>query len=348
MHIKYKNWILAWLISITVLVLAQIVLGGYVRLTRSGLSMYDWHVVTGVVPPLSESAWLKTFEQYKQTPEYKKVNVGMTLADYKAIYYREYNHRILGRFSGLMYVLPLFFFLLAGILKWRQAKSYLIIGLLYGAQGLMGWYMVKSGLVDPPHVSPFRLTAHFILALLILALIGWQIYTVLWGSTSKKSFMGHCFLSRRTIGFSLLLALQIIYGAFMAGLKAGHVSNTFPSILGWLIPPGMFSGIEPLWLNLFENSLTVHFIHRWLAFVVLGIGVYLWWYLRRSGIKGVVSGANILAGLLSVQVLLGISVILWNVAIPLALIHQLTAALLVLTVTYVLHGLARDDEVDKR
>lgn len=342
MESKYKNVILVWLISVVFLILAQTVLGGYVRLTRSGLSMYDWHVITGVIPPLSQSAWQKTFDAYKKTPEYKKVNVGMSLSDYKSIYYREYNHRILGRFSGLVFALPLLFFLLSGIIRWRQSKSYLIIGFLYGAQGLMGWYMVKSGLVDAPHVSPFRLAAHFLLALFILALIAWQVYTLQWGAASKKHFTAHCFLSRRTLGFSLILLVQITYGAFMAGLKAGHVSNTFPLMLGYLVPPGMFSGIHPLWLNLFENSLTVHFIHRWLAFGVLGFGLYLVFLLNRSGLKNVISGARILASLLSVQVLLGLFVVLWDVAIPLALIHQLTAALLVLTVTRVLHGLARE------
>ena len=343
---SYKNLLILWLLSVSVLVLAQITLGGYVRLTKSGLSMYDWHVITGVVPPLTEKAWQETFENYKKTPEYKKVNVGMGLADYKSIYYREYNHRILGRFSGILYVVPLFIFLFAGVLKWRQSISYLIIGLLYAAQGAMGWYMVKSGLVDAPHVSPFRLAAHLLLALLILAMLGWEIYNLTNGKSRLKNLPAHCFLSRRTLVFSILLTLQIIYGAFMAGLKAGHVSNTYPFMMGYLVPPGMFSGIHPTWLNIFENSLTVHFIHRWLAFVVAGFGIYIWHLLRNSGIPRVRSAAQTLGFLLVVQLLLGISVVLWDVAITLALVHQLTAAFLVLTVAYILHGLSSDRSVN--
>ena len=138
-----KKIISLWLGLVAILVISQTILGGYVRLTGSGLSMYDWHVVKGVIPPLSEESWQETFQNYQQTPEYKKINIGMTLDGYKTIYLREYNHRILGRLSGLVYVVPLFIFLFMGRFKWRASKIYLLIGILYAAQGVMGWYMVK-------------------------------------------------------------------------------------------------------------------------------------------------------------------------------------------------------------
>lgn len=327
-----KKAILIWLIIVAVSVVFQILLGGYVRLTQSGLSMYDWHVVHGVIPPLSEESWQETFENYKQTPEYKKINVGMTLDDYKQIYLREYNHRIVGRVTGLIFVVPLFIFLFLKKFKWRESKIYLATGLLYAGQGVLGWYMVKSGLVDEPHVSHFRLAAHLLMAFLILALVLWKILDTLQveAQIDKKTFRLKSF---RIAGlFLILLILQIMYGAFMAGLKAGHVSNTFPLMFGYLVPPNLFSNDFPMLLNLFENSVTVHFIHRWFAFVVFGFSIYTWLKLKKE-----YPMSWLLSALIVVQIVLGLFVIWLNVPISVALNHQFGAVVVFSYSIFLLH-----------
>lgn len=328
-----KNIILSWLSIVFVSVVFQILLGGYVRLTDSGLSMYDWHVVHGIIPPLSEDEWLETFKNYMQTPEYNKINVGMSLDDYKLIYLREYNHRIVGRVTGLIFVLPLFLFLFLKRFKWRESKIYLATGLLYAGQGMLGWYMVKSGLVDHPHVSHYRLAAHLLLAFLILALVLWKILDTIYKdaiitkeTVSSKSF--------RIVGiFLILLAVQITYGAFVAGLDAGHVSNTFPLMFGYLFPPNLYTSDFPGLLNLVANSVTVHFIHRWFAFVVFGFSIFTWMKLRKE-----ISVAVLLPALVLAQVLLGLFVIWFNVPISVALIHQFGAVCVLSFGIWLLHN----------
>jgi len=327
-----KKTILSWLTVVAASVIFQIILGGYVRLTDSGLSMYDWHVVKGVIPPLSEASWQETFENYKQTPEYKKINVGMSLDDYKLIYLREYNHRIVGRITGLIFVLPLFIFLFLKRFKWRESKIYLATGLLYAGQGVLGWYMVKSGLVDEPHVSHYRLAAHLLLAFLILALVFWKILDTIYKDAliSRESFKEKTF---KIIGlFLVLLLIQITYGAFVAGLKAGHVSNTFPLMFGYLFPPNLFTDDFPGLLNLFANSVTVHFIHRWFAFVVLGFSIYTWLKLKEE-----MPAALLLPMLIVLQVSLGLFVIWFNVPVSVALIHQFGAVIVFVFGIYLFH-----------
>jgi heme a synthase len=297
--------------------------------------MYDWHVVKGVIPPLTEEMWQETFENYKQTPEYKKINVGMSLDDYKMIYIREYNHRILGRITGLIFVLPLFFFLFMKKIKWQDSKTYLVTGLLYAGQGILGWYMVKSGLVDEPHVSHLRLAAHLLLAFLILALVFWKILDTIFKDTliNKKTYLNNSF--RISAIFLILLTAQITYGAFVAGLKAGHVSNTFPLMFGYLVPPNLFVDNFSFLMNLIENSVTVHFIHRWFAFMVFGFSFYTWLKVRRD-----LPYAVLLPAIIVVQILLGLFVIWFNVPVALALIHQLGAVLVIGITIFLLHRIA--------
>lgn len=327
-----KKTILIWLSLVALSVVFQILLGGYVRLTRSGLSMYDWHVVHGVIPPLSQTSWQEKFENYKQTPEYKKINAGMTLDQYKIIYLREYNHRILGRITGLIFVLPLFIFLFFKRLKWRESKIYLVTGLLYAGQGVLGWYMVKSGLADEPHVSPYRLAAHLLLALLILALVLWKILDTVGREVliSKMSFNSKAF--KITAVFLILLVIQVSYGAFMAGLKAGHISNTFPLMFGYLVPPNLFTSDFHGWANLVANPVTVHFIHRWFAFVVFGFSIFSWLKLRQD-----IPAAFLLPTFILIQVILGIMVIWFNVPISVALIHQFGAVTIFCFSIFLLH-----------
>lgn len=328
-----KKIIIAWLVLVALTVTIQILLGGYVRLTRSGLSMYDWDVVHGIIPPLTEESWQETFENYKQTPEYKHINVGMTLDEYKLIYFREYNHRILGRLTGLIFVVPFFIFLFTKIIPFKKSYLYMLTGLLFAAQGVLGWYMVKSGLVDKPYVSHYRLAAHLLMAFMILALVIWKIMDNLttfqrltFSIIKSNSF-------RWSLLFFIFLGLQITYGAFVAGLKAGHVSNTFPLMFGYLVPPNLFSSDIPGLVNLFQNSVTVHFIHRWLAFLVFVFSIFAWLDLKKETIKS----ALLLPLLVTLQILLGLTVIWMNVPLSVALIHQGGAVLVFSAFIILLH-----------
>ncbi len=326
-----KKLIVTWLAIVSFTVVFQIILGGYVRLTKSGLSMYDWHVVHGIIPPITDSEWQETFENYKHTPEYKKINIGMTLDEYKYIYYREFNHRIIGRLTGLIYAVPALFLLFGGFFKWRESKIYVLIGLLFAGQGVLGWYMVKSGLVDVPHVSHFRLAAHLILAFFILGLVLWKILDSHFEEkTINRTSINHMVFKPLSILF-LLVVFQIIYGAFVAGLKAGYVSDTFPLMFGFLVPPNLFqTGV----FDIFTSSVTVHFIHRWFAFFVLGYAIFSSLKLKKQeGLKGI----WLLPAVIIVQVLLGLTVIWFHVPILIALIHQGGAIVVFSLIVFFVH-----------
>lgn len=337
-----RKIIALWLALVLLTIFFQLILGGYVRLTQSGLSMYDWHVVHGVIPPLTEEDWQEAFENYKQTPEYIKINVGMSLHEYKLIYLREYNHRILGRLSGLIFVVPLFLFIFLRWLPWRENKILLAAGLLYAAQGLMGWYMVQSGLVDNPHVSPYRLAAHFWLALIIFIMIMWRMLSLQCGGGRITPALFKTSYGKNWLMFTALLIVQISWGAFMAGLKAGHVSNSWPLMFGYWIPPNMFSGFDGFWSHFVANSVTVHFIHRWLAFLVLAAAIALFRAMRRLPAPEIPikRGTTVLLLLTATQLTLGILVILFDVRLSLALIHQGLGAWIFFMTIFLLHRMA--------
>lgn len=329
-----------WLFTICFFVAVMVVFGGWVRLTRSGLSMVDWHVVTGVIPPIGEENWQATFENYQQTPEYQKINVGMTLHEYKLIYYREYFHRVLGRLVGLIYVVPLIIFLATGIIPPKKSGVYLLIGLLFALQGYIGWYMVSSGLLDAPHVSHYRLTLHLLLALLLLGLSFWVGLNHLRGTSPEIRVSGKGAFLTVVIIFGLVVVLQIAYGGLVAGLKAGHVSDTFPLIFGYLIPPGLLSGVQPWVKNLVENAITVHFIHRWFAFVVLIFAIGMYFIAKRKEYSPAIQWSIItIIAITTVQILLGVGVIWWHVPISLALIHQAGALVLFSSIFFLAHRL---------
>lgn len=318
----------------------MVVFGGYVRLSRSGLSIVEWDVVTGIVPPLDEEAWQASFTQYQQTPEFQKVNREMTLAAYQRIFYVEYIHRLIARIAGLIVVVPLFIFLLNGRIPWRRSGIYLLIALLFGFQGALGWYMVSSGLVDRPSVSPYRLTAHLLTALLVLAIAFWQALDHIFQDRAGSG------RSRRTaprVWAILLLAVlvvQIAYGGLVAGLKAGHVSDTFPLMFGYLVPPGIFATLQPWWANLIANATALHFLHRWFAFAVLLVAIVLFLQTGNVDYSGAIRrGRFALMVLVLLQIALGISVVWWHVPLVLALLHQLSAVLLFLAVLFLNHRL---------
>jgi len=310
----------AWLLIVCVFIAAMVMLGGYVRLTRSGLSIVEWQVVTGVWPPPSQAAWESAFEKYRQTPEFRHINPEMTLLEYKAIYTREYLHRLLGRLTGLVYVLPLLAFLKSGAIPRRRMPLYLAIGLLFALQGLLGWYMVKSGLIDKPQVSHYRLTAHLLLALLLFGGCFWLAFDNPISGLSRRA--GASPASKLAWGLLVALVLQMAYGGLVAGLKAGTAASTFPLIFGYLIPPNLWPA-SPWPVNLIDNPLTTHFIHRWLAFGVLALIVALIYAVAKTACpRAVCLGVAILPGLACLQIALGISLIIWHVPLWPALAHQ--------------------------
>jgi len=323
--VKTNTSVRTWLFTVCGLIIILIVFGGFVRLSRSGLSMVEWHILTGIIPPIGEAAWQETFEKYRQTPEYLLVNTAMTLQEYKTIYLIEYTHRLIARLAGLVVLIPLAVFLLRGTIPLRRSFPYIGVGVLFVLQGLLGWYMVQSGLVNEPHVSPFRLTIHLLLALTLLALCLWKAFeeTEEKPPERKIKWTGPEGLSLGLLG---LIVFQIAYGGLVAGLKAGDVSDTFPLMFGTLIPSGLFS-IEDSWfLNLTMNEITVHFVHRWFAFVVLAVVGYLYYIFRKSQAPDIVRKSILaIVILVGIQVTLGVSVILFHVPISLALIHQAVA-----------------------
>ncbi len=336
-----------WLFIVSGMVIGMVVLGGLVRLTRSGLSIVEWNVITGVVPPIGRAAWEAEFAKYQATPEFQKINTTMTLEEYEFIYYMEYFHRLLGRLVGLVFVLPLFYWLARGKIKWRESGPYLLIGLGFAFQGWLGWYMVASGLVDRPAVSHFRLTAHLLAALGLLALTFWVGLDNLLGRAAPDGSRGKSGLIGILWGILIAYVIQVSYGGLMAGLKAGHISTTWPLMGGEFAPGYMFTQFGSWLENAVSEPVTVHFIHRWFAWVVLGLVVWLWLAARRGAgprVKAgpqVIAGTRWLLGFVGVQIALGVSVVLFNVPVSLASIHQAAAIGIFLAALYRLHEARR-------
>ncbi len=337
---KANKSVTAWLLIVAVLVALMVVVGGYVRLTRSGLSIVEWNPISGAIPPIGEEAWQREFAKYQQTPEFKLINSTMTLTGYQRIFYLEWAHRLVARLAGLIVVLPLAYFLWRRIIPWRRSGVYLLIAALFAFQGFLGWYMVSSGLIDAPHVSHYRLTIHLLTALTLLAITLWVALSRGYGDIDR----GQTRWSRFGTGVLAIVVLQIAYGGLVAGLKAGKVSNTWPLMGGALVPAGLLSSAGSWLESLLEGPATVHFIHRWLAFVMLAFAV--WLYLRRGSgqtktARQIRLGAVALVAVVAVQIVLGISVVLFGVPIWLALLHQATALVMFALTVYLNHRLAR-------
>ena len=330
-----------WLLVCCALVFAMVVLGGVTRLTGSGLSIVEWKPVTGLIPPLSQEAWETEFDKYRASPEYQKINLGMDLDGFKSIYWFEYAHRQLGRAIGVAFLLPVLYFLARR--RSAPARSARLLGLflLGGLQGLMGWYMVKSGLVDDPHVSQYRLTAHLLLAFVIYGYMLW-LALELWYPRAQHPAPGmRARLHAPTLALTLWVLLTVASGGFVAGLKAGFAYNSFPLMGGHWIPQAMWL-FDPWWKNLFENIATVQFNHRLLALLALAGILALWWAGRNAGLAPRARLALHLllaAGLL--QVALGISTLLLHVPLSLAAAHQGGALVLFSVLVYLNHALRR-------
>lgn len=314
-----------WLIVVAAMIFFMIVIGALTRLTESGLSMVEWRPVTGWLPPLSDAAWQTELQKYLSSPQGRLINRGFAIAEFKEIFWLEYIHRLWGRLIGVAFALPLAWFWIRGKLSPGLKPRLAALLVLGGLQGALGWAMVASGLVDRPSVSHYRLAGHLLLAVVLYAYTVWLIL--------ELGPQGDRHDNRRTrrdasalIG---LLFVVLTWGALMAGLRAGAAHNTFPTMSGHWIPPGLFEQ-SPWWINLFENPTTVQFVHRWLAkLLVLGVLVMAW---RARRAEAVLAAAIAL-----VQLSLGIATILTGVDIAVATLHQAGAVILLTFVIVVRH-----------
>ncbi len=338
--------VMTWIIAFCSFAVFLVIFGGFVRLTRSGLSIVEWNPVMGVVPPLNQQAWQAEFARYQLSPEGRLINVDMTLDQYKEIFIIEWLHRLLARIAGLVFAIPFFIYVFRRTIPFREVGLYVIMGLLFVAQAVLGWLMVSSGLVDQPAVSQYLLAGHLFLALTLIGISLWTALGHYYGFPPRGKSGRWSMASTATLGGLLVLLLQMAYGSFTAGLKAGHVSDSWPLMLGRLVPPGLFQQVTPPLLNVVDAPLTVMFIHRWLAFVVLAVAVVLFLTLRRPRPGETISNAlSLLMALAVLQIALGISVVVSHVEIALALLHQANAIAAFVVVVYLLNRLrARDQE----
>lgn len=328
-----------WLLAVGALVFAMVVLGGVTRLTHSGLSIVEWQPIVGTLPPLTEAQWSETFAKYQQTPEYQTVNRDMDLSGFKGIFWLEYFHRLLGRMIGLVFLVPFLYFVARKQIDQALFPKLLILFVLGGAQGLLGWLMVKSGLVDVPRVSPYRLTAHLGLAVVIYAATLWVALGLLRLQSPATGSVAT--LRRFGLGVTGLIFLMILSGGFVAGTRAGFVFNDWPLMHGRFIPEGLWA-LEPAWVNVFENLATVQFNHRLLAYLLCLIVPLYWWLARRyplaSGTRGLF---HLLLAMFALQVVLGITTLLHYVPLPLAAAHQAGAMVVFTLALLINHRLRR-------
>jgi cytochrome c oxidase assembly protein subunit 15 len=320
-----------WLLACAALVFAMVVVGGVTRLTHSGLSIVEWQPIVGAVPPLDDAQWLETFEKYRKTPEYLQVNRGMSLEQFKGIFWWEYAHRLLGRLIGVVFFVPLAWLALRRRIPRELLPRLAAIFVLGGLQGALGWYMVQSGLVDDPRVSQYRLAAHLGLAAAIYAAIVWTALDLL---HPQRTVPPTPRLARFSVALVALVFVMMLSGALVAGIRAGLAYNTFPLMDGHVLPPEAFV-LKPWIANLFSNMALVQFDHRAIAWTLAVLVPWFWLRSRREAVSARARRAgDVLLALLAVQIALGIATLLLAVPVPLAAAHQagamavFTAALL--------------------
>jgi cytochrome c oxidase assembly protein subunit 15 len=318
-----------WLFACCALVFAMVVVGGATRLTHSGLSITEWAPIVGTMPPLSDADWQQAFAKYRATPEYRDVNHGMSLAEFKGIFWWEYFHRLLGRAIGVAFLVPYLYFLARRRLPEGYALPLAGIFVLGGMQGALGWYMVQSGLVDNPRVSHFRLTAHLGLALAIFTAMLWTALSLAAPAPALPNTRRARTLRGATAALVALVFVQALAGGLVAGLRAGFAYNTFPLMNGSLVPPELLM-LEPAWKNVFWNMATVQFDHRMLAWVLVAVVAWLWWRVRADDtLSARARGAShLVLAALAIQFVLGAATVVLVVPLPLAVAHQAGAVAL--------------------
>lgn len=331
-----------WLIGMCLILLTMILVGGATRLTDSGLSITEWRPVTGVLPPLSAEQWEAEMNKYRQIPEYQLVNKGMSLADFKVIYYWEWGHRLLGRLIGLFFAVGFVWFWLRGVLDRPLAVKLGAAFVLGGLQGVLGWYMVMSGLTERVDVSQYRLVAHLGLAFVILAWMFWLALELLVSRTpgfEQADGKGRHRLFGWAVALSGLIYVQVLMGGFVAGLRAGYDYTDWPLMGGQWIPDGMWT-FAPAIINIFEVPVTAQFTHRLLAYaVVIAVGLFAWKASRLSLPPLARRAVLVLTVTVAAQVLLGIWTLVSAVPLSLGLAHQVGAALVLAAGVFVVYAL---------
>lgn len=324
-----------WLWAIALLIALIVVVGGATRLTDSGLSITEWRPLLGAIPPLTDAQWLEVFEKYKQIPEYQIQNRGMSVSEFKFIFWWEWAHRFLGRLIGIAFAVPFLYFIVTRAIPRNIWPRLLLIFVLGGAQGALGWYMVSSGLVDRIDVSQYRLAAHLSLAFLIFAAVVWVALTL--STARRKPFLAGTGMA---VVFIALIFLQVAAGGFVAGLDAGFASDTWPMMNGAWWPDGM-NAVTPAWRNLFENALATQFNHRLLAYVIL-----LWAILQAFLVRSASAVTLVIAVVL--QATLGIVTVIHHVPLSVALLHQAGALAVLALAIWHLTTLTRVPAPDRR
>lgn len=331
-----------WLYLVATLTFCLIVFGGFVRLSRAGLSIVEWNPIVGVLPPIGDAAWAAEFSKYQRSPEYEQINVGMTLDAYRRIFYIEWAHRLIARLAGLAVLAPLALFLWRGLVPWRRSAPYIGIALLFGLQGALGWFMVSSGLVETPAVSHYRLTAHLLVAMLLLAVTMWVGLNGSLDAGSNARQAGPAGARAMAVATLCIVTLQIAWGGLTAGLKAGHVSYTWPLMGGAVLPAGLLDSGGSWWATVTASPAAVHWIHRWLAWGVVAIVAGLVVAGRRATVPAAARRAiAIVATLVGIQVVLGIGVLWFHVPVSLALLHQAVGLAIFAAVIVVNHRVHR-------
>ncbi len=330
--------IATWLFTMAAMILVMVSIGGVTRLTGSGLSIVEWRPIIGILPPFSEAEWLRVFTLYQTSPQYQEINTGITLSGFKAIFWWEFVHRLWGRLIGVVFILPFLWFLLRRQIGPALAPRLVLLFILGGAQGVLGWYMVQSGLVDIPEVSQYRLTAHLVLALALYVALLWTALKLRHPepeTTPDRRLAGMRALAITTL---VLVTITILSGAFVAGTDAGFTFNTFPFMDGRLVPDGYLP--PPWYASPFEDIATIQFHHRVLAIVSLVVAIATWW--RSRWIVLVQRARRVANGLLimvCLQVALGISTLVLVVPVPLAAAHQAGAVLLLTATLWLIYEL---------
>ncbi len=341
---RKRNALRTWLSVIALMIVAMVLVGGATRLTHSGLSITQWKPIMGVIPPLNHADWMHAFNLYKQIPEFKLITPHMDLAGFKAIYWWEWSHRLLGRAIGLVFFVPFVIFWAAGYIPKKLWPKLVALFVLGGIQGFIGWYMVESGLEVRTDVSQYRLTVHFGMAIIIYGFCLWLIF----GLSGKQRVAVRSSAAKWLAGIILCLVyLQILFGALMSGTDAGFGYNTWPLILGHFIPPGLYDA-HPWFMAMFTSRLTVQFDHRMMAYllVILILGQAVW-LVRSKQPSVLLDSGGVLAAIILLQATLGIWTLLLVVPILLGLAHQLGAVVLFSAALFhfwlVTHGVAVED-----
>ncbi len=336
---KDNKAVIYWLLIGCALIFIMVVVGGITRLTHSGLSISNYKLIGGTIPPMNEVEWNKAFELYKQYPEYQKLNSDFTLQDFKDIYFWEWLHRVIGRFIGLVFFIPFLYFLIKKQLSISTIKKSIILMILGGFEGFLGWYMVKSGLVDRPDVSHYRLAMHLTTAFITFAYTFWVALDLIYPQRKNVEIKFRNLL-RFTLG---ILLLQIIYGAFVAGLDAGWIHNHWPLMSdGKLMHKTVYIEQSPLWKNFIEGKSGVQFIHRYLAYIVVGITAYSWYKGKKMTLsQNQLQSLNLMLAVVVLQLVLGELTLLLQVPFGLGVVHQIMTFFLLSTVTYSLHRFSK-------